>query len=82
MLNDEDIDSILNYLCKVATKHEIFYLWRPYLKDPKDDLILELAVESQSEFIITYNQKDFKGLGIFGIQVITPKDFLKLIGGL
>jgi putative PIN family toxin of toxin-antitoxin system len=82
LLDNEDIDDILDYLCKVANKREIFFLWRPYLNDPKDDFILELAVESQSEFIITYNQKDFEGIDIFGIKAITPKEFLELIGGL
>jgi len=81
-LNNEDIDNILDYMCKIANKREIFYLWRPFLKDPKDDFVLELAVESQSDFIITYNLKDFKGIEKFGLKAITPREFLKLIGGL
>ncbi|MCP5107348.1 MAG: putative toxin-antitoxin system toxin component, PIN family [bacterium] len=80
-LDIEGIDDILDYLCKIADKREIFYLWRPYLIDPKDDFILELAVESQSEFIITYNLKDFKAVDKFGIKAITPKEFLEFIGG-
>ena len=36
------INKILDRLCNFADKREIFYLWRPYLHDPKDDLILEL----------------------------------------
>lgn len=79
-LETEDIDSMLDYICKIADKREIFYLWRPYLKDPKDDLILELAVESESDFIITYNKKDFEGINKFGLQALTPKEFLDKIG--
>lgn len=79
-LSNKEIDNILDYLCKIANKREIFYLWRPFLKDPKDDFILELAVESKSDFIITFNQKDFTGIDKFGIEAITPKNFLKLIG--
>ena len=41
----------LNYLTLVGNKHDIFYLWRPILKDPKDDHVLELAVKSNSQFI-------------------------------
>ena len=33
----------LNYLALVGNKHDIFYLWRPILKDPKDDHVLEFA---------------------------------------
>lgn len=79
-LEKEDIDDILDYICKIGDKREIFYLWRPYLKDPKDDLLLELAVESESDFIITYNKKDFESIDKFGLQALTPKEFLEKIG--
>jgi len=79
-LNHDDIDSILDYLCHVGKKREIYYLWRPFLKDPKDDMILELAVESESDTIITFNKDDFKGVDKFGIQVLTPKEFFRKIG--
>lgn len=73
---DTDIDDLLNYLCKVADKRDIFFLWRPFLKDPKDDMVLELAVEAGCEYIITYNLDDFKGIEQFGVEAITPKQFL------
>jgi predicted nucleic acid-binding protein len=38
--------------------------------------VLEVAVESQSEYIITFNKKDFLGVEKFGIKVVTPKEFL------
>ena len=77
------IDDILDYLCLVSScRREIYYLWRPFLRDPSDDMVLELAVAAECSFIITFNQVDFKGTEQFGIQVITPKEFLKLIGEL
>jgi putative PIN family toxin of toxin-antitoxin system len=79
-LKKKDIDDIVDYICTVAQKWKIFYLWRPYLKDPKDDLVLELAVTSESKFIVTYNKKDFQNVKTFGLRVVTPKEFLKLIG--
>jgi putative PIN family toxin of toxin-antitoxin system len=79
-LDTRTIDDILDYVCQVARRREIFFLWRPFLKDPKDDLVLELAVESESEFIITYNRRDFAGIEKFGIKVLTPKEFLQKIG--
>ncbi len=75
-LSTEDIEAILDYLLSKSSIREIFYLWRPFLKDPKDDLVLEVAVESQSEYIITFNKKDFEGVDQFGIKVLTPKEFL------
>ena len=50
------------------------------LKGPKDDLVLELAVEASANFIVTYNLRDFAGADKFGSQVLTPKEFLKVIG--
>ena len=81
-LSENDIDDILDYLCSMANQRDGFYLWRPFLRDAKDDMILELAVSAQCEAIITYNQKDFVGVEQFGIEVMTPKEFLERIGEL
>ena len=75
-----DIDDILDYICSVAKRWKIFYLWRPYLKDSKDDMVLELAVTAKSDFIVTYNKNDFQNVKPFGLEAVTPKEFLKLIG--
>ena len=79
-LNKSDVNAVLDYICLVAEKRKIFYLWRPFLKDPSDDMILELAVESESDFIISFNKKDFVGTNKFNIEVISPKEFLQLLG--
>ena len=79
-LTYEDIDDVLDYLCAVANRREIFFLWRPFLRDPADDMVLELAVEAECEAILTYNQRDFTGVEQFGVRVLTPKAFLQEIG--
>ena len=79
-LSEEKINDILNYLCLVSQQYEIYYLWRPILKDPKDDMVLELAVTAQCQYIVTYNIKDFRGVEQFGTEAISAKDFLKKIG--
>ena len=79
-LSEADIDDILDYLCLVGEKRQIHFLWRPYLKDPKDDMVLELAFESGSEYILTYNKKDFREIEKLGIKARTPKEFLQMIG--
>jgi len=81
-LTGQDIDDILDYLCAVAQRHQIFYLWRPFLKDTKDDMVLELAVTANCDFIVTYNKRDFQGAEHFGLRVVTPKEFLEEIGEL
>jgi len=73
------IDQFLDYLCKVGNWHEVFFLWRPILNDPKDDMILELAVRAGCQYIVTYNKRDFEGIDQFGIKLATSKEFLQLI---
>ena len=79
-LTERDIDDILDYVCAVANHHQIYYLWRPFLSDPGDDMILELAVTAECNFIVTYNQSDFAGIEQFGLVTLTPKEFLQKIG--
>lgn len=79
-LRKRDIDDILDYICLMAKRWKIFYLWRPYLKDQKDDMVLEVAVTAKCDFIVTYNKNDFQNINAFGLQAVTPKEFLKLIG--
>ena len=81
-LTASDIDDVLDYLCAVANQREIYYLWRPFLNDPKDDMVLELAVVSQGGYIVTFNKRDYIGVEEFGIRVLTPQEFLKEIGEL
>ncbi len=72
-----DVDAVVDYLCSIAEKHGIFYLWRPVLRDPQDDHVLELAVKAHAT-IVTWNVKDFVPATVrFGLAVETPRDFLK-----
>ena len=51
-----------------------------HLPDEKDEMILELAVAAQCEYIITYNRRDFRGAEQFGLAVLDPRTFLQKIG--
>ena len=61
-LTGQAIDHILDYICQTAHSKKIFFLWRPFLPDPKDDMVLELAVTASCDFIVTYNNRDFQGV--------------------
>jgi predicted nucleic acid-binding protein len=79
-LTARDIGDVLDYLCAVSHHQTIYYLWRPMLRDPGDDLVLEVAVAAESKYIVTHNLKDFAESRRFGIRAVTPGAFLKLIG--
>jgi predicted nucleic acid-binding protein len=76
------VSSILDYLCEVGQKQKIHFLWRPREKDPKDDMVLELAVAGRCDCIVTYNKKDFAEAQSFGLELLTPREFLERIGEL
>lgn len=79
-LTEQDLENILDYLCTVANKRQIFFLWRPFLPDPEDDMVLELAVGAGCQYIVTFNRRHFVGCEQFGIQIVTPREFLEQIG--
>jgi putative PIN family toxin of toxin-antitoxin system len=82
-LTMSDIGDLIDAICALAVRHkEIYFRWRPYLPDAKDEFILELAVKAQCDYIVTFNRKDFIGSEKFGVQIIDPKTFLQEIGAI
>ena len=75
-----DIRVFLDYLCSEARLQEVFYLWRPHLRDPKDDFVLEAAVAGGCAAIVTHNRRHFEGAATFGVRVLSPARFLGRIG--
>ena len=55
---------------------EIHFLWRPFLSDPDDDMILELAFAANCRHIITHNVADFHGSEKLGVTALSPREFL------
>ena len=54
------------------------FRWRPQLKDPKDELVLEAAVNGRAEALVTHNVGDFEPAArLFGLRVLLPRDMLK-----
>lgn len=80
-LGHDDVDDTLDYLCAVAAHHRIYFLWRPVLRDPRDDMVLEVAVEARADRIVTFNVRDFAGAERFGVKVVTPRELLRTLGG-
>lgn len=76
---DDNLTDFLDQILDHADTRNINYLWRPFLRDPKDDMLLEIAVASQAEYIVTYNIRDFDRIELFGIEAIRPGEFLKIL---
>jgi len=80
-LTETDVLDLIDYLCSVAVRQEVFYLWRPFLRDPGDDMVMELAVTAGCEAIVTHNIRDFRGARRFGLRVVTPGMYLQQLRG-
>jgi predicted nucleic acid-binding protein len=66
----------VRYLASIAHLQEVHFLWRPFLRDADDDMVLECAVASRAKYIITHNTKDFRRAPELGVTAITPGQFL------
>ena len=77
-LSEEEQKRLFYAYLSTCKWNEIYYMWRPNLKDEDDNFVVELAVASGAEYIITYNTKDFqKSELIFRHIIITPEEFIK-----
>ena len=72
-LQRTDVNAILNELASLISPVTTHYQWRPQLRDPADEMVLEAAVNAQAHAIVTYNLRDFKPAQRFGILVLNPE---------
>ena len=80
-LTKDDILGFIDDICLISYHQEIYFLWRPFLQDSNDDMVLEVAVNAHADAIITFNPKDFRGVKeSFDIDILTPKEYLTQIG--
>jgi putative PIN family toxin of toxin-antitoxin system len=79
-MSEPAVDAVVDYLCSVATLTEVHYRWRPILRDPGDDHLLELAVAAGGAAIVTFNRRDFAGSERFGVRVLTPQELWQETG--
>lgn len=80
-LKNDDIDKVLRFLSYISKPVTIYYLFRPNLKDEKDNIFLELSLAGNCDFIITSNTKDFtkyNELKFDDVSVLTPSEFVKM----
>jgi len=75
----DDALAFLRYLAAHSHHQEIHFLWRPYLHDPDDDMILELAFAAGCRYVVTHNVRHFAGCDQLGVAAVTPRDFLLLV---
>jgi putative PIN family toxin of toxin-antitoxin system len=79
-LTQAQVGIFLDVVVALSTPVETHFLWRPLLRDPSDELVLEAAVNGQASAIVTFNQRDFGAVPLqFGIEVLSPITALRRI---
>ena len=77
-MSEKDVEAFLGAFASAAEGVEVSFRWRPQLRDPKDELVLEAAVNGRAEALVTHNVRDFlEAARLFGLRVLLPCDVLK-----
>jgi predicted nucleic acid-binding protein len=72
-----EIDEVINSLVRFAEPVQIRFLWRPVLSDPRDDMILETAINGRADLLVTFNQRDFAAASKgFAHETVRPSEAL------
>jgi putative PIN family toxin of toxin-antitoxin system len=75
-----ETNDVLDAVAAVAEPIQLHFLWRPRLKDPADEMVLETAVNGRADRLVTFNLRHLKGAAEeFGIRVVTPPEAWKEI---
>jgi putative PIN family toxin of toxin-antitoxin system len=79
-LRPSQVNIFADAVIAMAEPVETHFLWRPQLRDPADEMVLEAAANGRASAIVTFNSRDFGGVPLqFGIEVLSPVDVLRRI---
>ena len=79
-LSEQEVRVFVDAVIAIAEPVKIHYLWRPQLRDPSDEMVLETAVNGRANLLITFNVRDYgTAPARFGIEVMTPREAVERI---
>jgi len=81
-LSVDEVDALLDAWAVNVAPVELPFVWRPQLKDPKDEMVLETALNARADALVTFNRADFeRAARRFGLPLWRPQDLLERLGG-
>ena len=79
-LKESEVEVIMSALCAVAEPVRSRFLWRPQLRDPADEMVLEAAINGSADALVTFNRRDFGDAAErFGMKLLSPRQALQRI---
>ena len=78
-LTHTEVDEFLDVLCALAEQRTLATAWEPAAGDPDDESIIQLAREASVSYLVTHNVRDVTDAARFGVSVMRPAEFLKLV---
>ena len=77
-MSEVDIEGFLSAFASAAEGVEQHFQWRPQLRDPADEMVLEAAINGRAYALVTHNTRDFsQAAARFGLRIVTPGELLK-----
>ncbi|MCY3970882.1 MAG: putative toxin-antitoxin system toxin component, PIN family [Acidobacteria bacterium] len=77
-LSETEVEAVVSALCAVAAPVAARFLWRPQLRDPGDEMVLETAINGEADALVTFNRRDFgPAPERFGIALLSPQEALR-----
>ena len=74
-LSERQVDIFLDVVISMAQPVETHFLWRPQLRAPNDEMVLEAAVNGRADLLVTFNLRDFGRVPAqFGVEALLPRE--------
>ena len=79
-LTEPEVDIFVTAVIAMAEPVETHFLWRPQLRDPNDEMVLEVAVNGKADALVTFNVRDYGNVpGQFGVDLLLPRVTIRRI---
>jgi putative PIN family toxin of toxin-antitoxin system len=77
-LPETQVEVFVDAVIAMAHPVETHFLWRPQLRDPNDEMVLEAAVNGRADALVTFNARDFGSAPArFGVEALLPKEAME-----
>lgn len=73
-LSERQAEIFIDAVIAMGEPVEAHFLWRPQLRDPNDEMVLEVAVNGRADVLVTFNVKDYGDAAArFGVELLLPR---------